>query len=97
MPATVQSGSEQRLVEPLKYQWLTTAPNPRHPGTGYDAGQRGWRTHAVPAAIGDRLSDTKYRRALCGLRPAHGWGMDLFIEERCARCDDAMDRLKRRR
>ncbi len=24
--------------------------------------------------------------ALCGLRPGHGWGCDLFIEEPCARC-----------
>lgn len=23
--------------------WVTTNANPRHPGTGFDAGQRGWR------------------------------------------------------
>lgn len=26
------------------------------------------------------------RAAACGLRPAHGWGLDMFIKDKCARC-----------
>jgi hypothetical protein len=34
----------------------------------------------------------KRAQALCGLRPRHGWGMDLFIEDVCSRCEAIMDR-----
>jgi hypothetical protein len=69
--------------------WLTTAPNPRSPATGFDAGQRGWRVHAVEAHENFKFSELNATRhpALCGVVPAHGWGMDLFIERRCARCE----------
>lgn len=30
--------------------WLTTSPNPKSSARGCDAGQRGWRLHAVEAA-----------------------------------------------
>lgn len=72
--------------------WLTTSPNPRHPGTGWDAGQRGWRLHAVEWTEQDneyhaRTGFTRSRKpALCGCVPAHGWGLDLFIEDECMRC-----------
>lgn len=68
--------------------WLTTAPNPRSPATGYDAGQRGWRLHAVEAPEKASFADTRAVRALCGLLPRHGWGLDLFIgdDARCQRC-----------
>ena len=68
------------------HQWLTTAPNPRSPATGHDAGQRGWRLHAVQATATNQFSEIGKRRALCGLRPAHGWSLDLYIEDRCVRC-----------
>lgn len=68
------------------HQWLTTAPNPRAPATGFDAGQRGWRLHAVAAAPSEAFAALKGRRALCGVLPRHGWSLDLFVETRCARC-----------
>ncbi len=68
-------------------QWLTTAPNPRSPATGFDAGQRGWRLHAVRERPGDSLTKAFLgRAALCGLVPRHGWGLDMFIEDRCKNC-----------
>lgn len=74
----------------VHFGWMPTAPNPRHPGTGYDAGQRGWRLHAVLLNEGEQYQQFKRRPALCGLSPRHGWGGDLFIEDECARCDAAM-------
>lgn len=83
--------------KPLIY-WMTTMPNPSVVSHTADAGQRGWRTHAVPqqefeaelARIKSEGKTLQFRaprvRALCGLRPGHGWGHDLFIEEKCARC-----------
>lgn len=68
------------------YQWLTTAPNPRSAATGCDAGQRGWKLHAVKAQEGDKFTDLGRRVALCGMRPRHGWSLDLFVEDRCSRC-----------
>lgn len=69
--------------------WLTTAPNPRSSATGVDAGQRGWVRHAVMCQPDATLDDVRRTRALCGLRPRHGWGSDLFIETRCKRCSKA--------
>lgn len=67
-------------------QWLTTAPNPRSPATGHDAGQRGWRLHAVWASEQDSFVILGRRRAICGLVPGHGWSLDMFIEDKCQRC-----------
>jgi len=68
------------------WQWLTTAPNPRSRSTGYDAGQRGWRLHAVDASDTEPFAAIKGRVAACGLNPYHGWGLDMFIDEKCKRC-----------
>jgi hypothetical protein len=68
-------------------QWLTTAPNPRSRATGYDAGQRGWKLHCVEV-INDSFLASKNQRARCGLLPAHGWSLDLFIEDKCKRCQE---------
>ncbi len=65
-------------------------PKPGTPATGYDAGQRGWRVHAVKSQPTERFSEIGKRSAVCGLRPAHGWGMDLFIDRRCTRCEVAL-------
>lgn len=72
-------------------QWLTTAPNPASAATGHDAGQRGWRLHAVTADPTATFASLGRMRALCGLRPSHGWGLDLFIsdDDRCRRCERA--------
>lgn len=72
--------------ETTRWTWLTTQPNPRSFRGGYDAGQRGWRVHAV------RL-DNQTGPAMCGLQPAHGWGADLFIDRECARCVAAFESL----
>ena len=66
--------------------WLTTAPNPSSRDTGNDAGQRGWRAHAVMSDPRTSVAKLRNARAACGLVPEHGWGMDLFIRRRCARC-----------
>lgn len=70
-----------------KIHWLTTAPNPRSPATGSDAGQRGWKLHAVNAD-----DDIGPRAAACGLKPRHGWSLDMFIKDKCCKCSAA--RLK---
>lgn len=69
-----------------EYFWLTTAPNPRTRATGVDAGQRGWKLHAIAANEKSIFGEVRYLRAACGLSPRHGWGMDLFIEDKCATC-----------
>ena len=74
----------------VNFGWMTTLPNPRHPGTGFDAGQRGWRLHAVLMTPGEDYIQYKRRPALCGVWPRHGWGLDLFIEDECIRCQAAM-------
>lgn len=71
-------------------QWLTTAPNPAHPGTGYDAGQRGWKLHAINAPEKATFGDVRFLRAACGLRGRYGWGLDIFIEDKCTRCMRAL-------
>lgn len=70
----------------MKVEWLTTAPDPRTRATGHDAGQRGWKLHAVPAGATDTFTEVRDRTALCGLRPRHGWDLDMFIVDRCKRC-----------
>jgi hypothetical protein len=65
------------------YQWLTTAPNPR---ASDSAQPTGWRLHAVPVYADQRFTDISRLPSVCGLIPTHGWGLDLFITERCARC-----------
>jgi hypothetical protein len=78
----------------MSYQWLTTAPNPQVHSRTADDGQRGWRTHAVEAEDSETLATISRRPALCGLRPAHGWGIDLFIEVKCTRCVRALAKLE---
>lgn len=78
----------------ISAQWLTTAPNPRSPTTGYDAGQRGWVRHAVQASPAETFGAVGKRRAACGLRPAHGWALDLFIERECKRCRAALAKAR---
>ena len=76
-----------------KIQWLTTMPNPRSPAhtCGADDGQVGWRLHAVEADEASTLGEVGSKSAACGLRPAHGWGIDMFIERKCSRCLRKLD------
>ena len=86
--ATLAAGPLDRTVMPHGYEWLTTSPNPRHPGTGYDAGQKGWRFHLVPKDKPEYWFFGKYKApALCGVRPRYGWGLDMFIDAPCERCE----------
>jgi hypothetical protein len=74
---------------PPMWRWMTTNPNPRSPDTGFDASQRGWRLHLVDLNHADAhiySKDKNQSPSLCGIRPRHGWGLDLFIDEPCARC-----------
>lgn len=82
-----------QVPRPMTIQWFTTAPNPRSPATGFDAGQRGWRLHAVETDH-DNFAVVKRLTAMCGLRPAHGWGLDLFIDKKCANCLKIISRRK---
>jgi len=66
--------------------WLTTQPNPRSSATGVDAGQRGWRLHAVETER-ENFTDIKHLSAICGVRPKFGWGLDMFIEDHCSKCE----------
>lgn len=74
------TASTKITSEPI---WVTTSPNPRTPATGHDAGQRGWRLHAIK-------SESKFALAACGLRPRYGWGLDLLINDKCARCERSL-------
>jgi hypothetical protein len=62
--------------------WLHTSPKK-------DSHQPvGWRTHAIPVKGPETLiGSLQNTPALCGLVPAHGWCLDLFIEEKCKRCE----------
>lgn len=97
---------EVMLPDGRTVRWMTTQP---HPGVlegwkpmkthGADAGQIGWRLHAVPLTDAEytafRYDEAGYRRpkALCGMSPAHGWGLDLFIDGECERCAKRLERL----
>jgi hypothetical protein len=76
--------------------WLTTLPNPRRPAPigNPDAGQTGWKLHAVRAGADEALGDIRFRRSACGLVPGHGWGVDHYIEDKCMRCQRAIRRAE---
>jgi hypothetical protein len=66
----------------MTIQWLTTGVNPRRVHE-----PSGWKLHAVVAEDSDNFTTIKNYRATCGLRPRHGWDIDLFIEDRCKHCE----------
>lgn len=88
-PAASALSEENRAP---KWQWLTTMPNPRRMTNNADNGQRGWRTHAVWASDDATGNDIRRTQSACGLTPSHGWGVDMFIEIKCARCVRAVER-----
>lgn len=67
-------------------QWLTANVNPRARISGMDAGVHAWRLHAVEALKSESFNAVRDRKALCGLVPRYGWGLDMFIERKCAVC-----------
>jgi len=77
-------------------EWFVTAPNPRTIDQSADAGQRGWSLHAVDIKDGKTtLGEIRRATAACGLTPAHGWTVDLFITvdngaKNCKRCERAL-------
>ena len=79
---------------PDGYQWLTTAPSPYRKvhALNVDAGRVGWKLHAVKASPDQSFDEIKYEPALCGMRPAHGYDLDMFIVDRCKRCEAAISR-----
>jgi len=71
----------------MRLTWVST--NDKNGGGPW---QSGWKEHAVPLNNGEDESNMSFaalgkRRALCGLRPRHGWGIDLFIDAKCKRCE----------
>lgn len=74
----------------MPWQWLTTSPTGRTHTCTIDCGQTGWRLHAVQAEESEPSAQLGRRRAACGLVPASGWGLDLFIDQRCRRCERAL-------
>lgn len=79
------------MTDQRRHWWLTTEPNPRSPATGTDSGQRGWKLHAVHTDA-TTFKAIRFTSALCGLLPAHGWGLDMFIEDKCRRCEAVIRR-----
>ena len=75
------------------WHWLTTAPSGRSHTHGADDGQTGWRLHAVFVDDRATFNDIRYARAACGMLPGTGWGLDLFIEQRCASCVRKLQKL----
>lgn len=70
--------------------WFTTSPHPwkKAHTHGADDGQVGWKLHAVP--VDEKGQPQKRGKALCGIWPKHGWGMDAFIDAECTRCAAAI-------
>lgn len=83
----------------MSLQWQTTNPNPINPAHTHkmDAGQVGWRLHLVDVGqtivpsiqspiMNRNHSEIDKSKAVCGLVPKHGWGLDFFIDTLCSRC-----------
>lgn len=72
--------------------WFSTLPSPRGLTVqSADAGQKGWRLHAVVLeSKGTTLGEIRLAKSACGITPEYGWTLDLFIEKRCARCERAL-------
>ena len=79
-----------------RYAWRSTMPNPRTPLTNADAGNTGWKLHLVDL---DSLYVWRHKgvadhgAALCGIAAKFGWGIDLFVEDVCARCAAKAEKL----
>lgn len=72
-----------------RIEWLTIATNPIRVRRGFDGGRSSWKLHAV------RLEDDQQRfsdipkgtEAVCGIWPAWGFDLNVFITDRCKKCE----------
>ena len=69
----------QVFAKPID-DWYSTNVRPNSP-LGHVTG---WKLHSV--AIPDGELSGKGFVALCGLMPRHGWGVDLFVTDKCKKC-----------
>lgn len=67
--------------------WMTTEVNPRARSAGFHGGRSSWKLHFVEGVAHSDSAPVRGRRSLCGTLPAYGWGVDLFISDRCRRCE----------
>jgi hypothetical protein len=74
-------------AEILPIQWLATAASGKAHTHSADDGVTGWRLHAIAATENTTLLELARKAAVCGMRPRTGWGLDLFTEQRCTRCE----------
>lgn len=74
----------------MRYQELVTEPSGRAHTHGADDGRVSWRLHIVPVT---NTPADRFAVALCGLQPRHGWGVDLFVDTPCQRCDARAQKL----
>jgi hypothetical protein len=78
--------SESRMS---RIEWLTIATNRSRVKRGFDGGRSSWKLHAV------RLEDDQQKfsdipsgtETVCGIRHAWGFDLNLFITDRCKRCE----------
>lgn len=88
----------------MKHETCTTAPHPYKSAKrcSADQNQVGWRLHIVDLSQGPKYTGrvgahqvvVNRSPALCGLRPRHGWGLDMFIDAMCTRCEAKAAKLK---
>jgi hypothetical protein len=80
-------------TEILPIQWLTFAPSGKSHTHSADDGVTGWRLHAIAATDKTTMGELGRKAAICGRRPKTGWNLDLFIEQKCSRCEKALGLL----
>ena len=75
-------------------EWFVTSPGSRaFTSHAADCGQRGWRLHAVVIeSTKTTMGEIRCAISACGIRPRHGWALDLFIEKRCERCEGVLSK-----
>jgi hypothetical protein len=72
-----------------RIEWLTIATNRSRVKRGFDGGRSSWKLHAV------RLEDDQQKfsdipngtETVCGIRPAWGFDLNVFITDSCKRCE----------
>ncbi len=86
-PRRRRGGAKFDLAKP--FDWFTTQCNPNTVDQSADAGVRGWKFHAVnvPGGPADKFTEIVDNQSACGLLPNHGWTIDMFIIDRCTRCE----------
>lgn len=90
------------MPTPTGFQWLNTQVDPRKPATGFDAGRTSWKFHAVMADPKESFQqlEERYAMSICGILPAHGWTLDLFMDEddavagKCLSCLKKLEKWK---